>query len=105
MPENTATTGRWRFLQLPAFYMAVLVVVTFAVLLPCLGLGFVDWDDPGNVLQNPQLAGFDVGWNWPSFFAIFTTTTGGNYNPLPIVTFAVERCLFAPDPASAPFVF
>jgi tetratricopeptide (TPR) repeat protein len=37
--------------------------------------------------------------------SIFTSGVIGNYNPLPILTFAIEKYFFSPDPAKAPFIF
>lgn len=36
---------------------------------------------------------------------MFLSDASGNYNPLTIVSFAIEKYFFAPDPASAPFIF
>jgi tetratricopeptide (TPR) repeat protein len=94
-PANKSTLG----------FLFALLLITFIALSPCLSLGFVDWDDPGNILQNPQLAGFEGNWSWKAVASIFTTATGGNYNPLPIFTYAMEKYFFAPDPLTAPFIF
>jgi tetratricopeptide (TPR) repeat protein len=94
-PANKPTLG----------FLFALLLITFIALSPCLSLGFVDWDDPGNLLQNPQLAGFDSTWSWKAVASIFSSSTGGNYNPLSIFTYAIEKYFFAPDPASAPFIF
>lgn len=94
-PANKTTLG----------FLLALLLITFVALLPCLSLGFVDWDDPANVLTNPQLAGFEGDWSWKAVAHIFTSSTSGNYNPLSIFTFAIEKYLFAPVPGSAPFIF
>ncbi len=73
---------------------AVAVVLTFLVFLPTLSSGFVDWDDGVNVYANPALDAFD----WKHIKAIFSSTIIGNYNPLPILTFAIEKAVFGLNP-------
>jgi protein O-mannosyl-transferase len=64
--------------------------ITALIYLPSLSNGFVNWDDDVNILENMNLKVFD----WESIKGIFTSTVIGNYNPLPILTFAIERWLF-----------
>lgn len=68
--------------------------VTFLVFLPALTADFVNWDDTVNLLENPNLKVF----NWDSIAGIFTSNVIGNYNPLPIFTFAVEKAIFGLNP-------
>lgn len=83
----------------------VVCVITLIVFIPAFSLHFVNWDDPYNLLENENLKAFSTQWNWQSVKAIFTSDVIGNYNPLPIFTFAVEKYFFAPDPLLNPFVF
>lgn len=74
-----------------------ILVVTFLAFVPALSAGFVNWDDPPNLLENPNLEVF----NWQSIVNIFNPETGlviGNYNPLPIFTFAIEKAIFGLEP-------
>ncbi|MFK7932175.1 MAG: tetratricopeptide repeat protein [Saprospiraceae bacterium] len=68
----------------------LVLVVTFLAFLPALSAGFVNWDDNVNLLENPNLQVF----NWESIVGIFTSDVIGNYNPLPILTFAIEKAVF-----------
>ncbi len=70
------------------------LVITALVFLNCLQNGFVNWDDPVNILENPNLNGF----TFENIKGIFTSTVIGNYNPLSIFTFAVEKALFGLNP-------
>lgn len=57
---------------------------------------FVNWDDDVNLLENPNLEVF----NWDSIRRIFTSDVIGNYNPLTILTFAMERAMFGIESAT-----
>jgi tetratricopeptide (TPR) repeat protein len=56
--------------------------------------GFVNWDDDVNVLENPNLETF----NWEAIKGIFTSDVIGNYNPLTILSFAIEKAIFGLNP-------
>lgn len=85
---------------------ALLVVfITLLVFIPSLKLGFVNWDDPENLIKNENLKIFAYEWNWGAVKTIFSTDVMGNYNPLPIFTFAIEKYLWANDPVANPYVF
>jgi protein O-mannosyl-transferase len=87
-------------------WLAILaLLITFVVFYPSLHLQFVNWDDPQNLLENKNLAIFSYQWDWNAIKAIFSTDVMGNYNPLPIFTFAIEKYFFAPNPELSPFVF
>ncbi len=73
------------------------LILTFLVFFPTLSNGFVNWDDDVNLLQHPYLSEF----SWDSVLGIFSSTILGNYNPLPIFSFAIESHFFGQDP----FVF
>lgn len=83
----------------------VVAIITLLVFLPSFSLQFVNWDDPYNLTENPTLKTFATQWNWQSVKTIFTSDIIGNYNPLPIFTFAVEKYFFANDPLLNPFIF
>ncbi len=70
------------------------LILTCLVFIPSLSNDFVNWDDDVNLLNNP----FVSGLTWQSIYEIFTTTILGNYNPLPILTFAIEQHFFGANP-------
>jgi protein O-mannosyl-transferase len=74
-----------------------ILAVTFIAFFPSLNADFVNWDDDYNILNNDNLNRFD----WEYIVGIFTSTVIGNYNPLSIFTFALEKHFFGLDP----FVF
>ncbi len=74
--------------------LAVVLLLTFIAFAQTMNYEFVNWDDPVNVYENPNLVSFD----WPSIKAIFTDDVIGNYNPLPIFTFAIERTIVQFEP-------
>ena len=55
---------------------------------------FVNWDDDRNVFENELVKELD----WQHVKGIFTSSVIGNYNPLPIFTFAVEHHFFGMNP-------
>lgn len=88
-----------------AIAAAIVVVITVVLFVPSLSAGFVNWDDPNNLLENETLKAFSTHWDWASVKTIFTSEVIGNYNPLPILTFALEKYFLAPNPAEHPFFF
>ena len=74
--------------------LAFVLAVTFVVFIPSLSNGFVNWDDDINVYENAKLAAFD----WAHIKAIFSSTVIGGYNPLTILTFALEKHFFGLNP-------
>ncbi|MFN8302174.1 MAG: tetratricopeptide repeat protein [Saprospiraceae bacterium] len=75
----------------------IVLVVTALCYIPSLKNGFVNWDDDANILENPNLTLVGKGQSWGETVAnIFSIDKGnviGNYNPLPILTFAVEKAV------------
>ena len=78
-------------------YIGAVLAITTLLFLNTLQNGFVNWDDPLNLLENPNLNGF----TFENITGIFTSTIIGNYNPLPIFMFAIEKAIFG----LKPFVF
>lgn len=66
------------------------LLATIIVFIPSLMNDFVTWDDDVNILKNPNLQVFD----WHSIKGIFTETVIGNYNPLSILSLAIEKAIF-----------
>ena len=77
----------WKFL-LP------IALITFAAFSPSLENGFVNWDDDRNFLENPNVADVNIHNIGTQLGKIFTSGVIGNYNPLPIATFAFEKLIF-----------
>lgn len=73
--------------------IALVLFVTFCAFIPTFDHQFVNWDDPANITENPQLKEITL----QNFLAIFTHNIMGGYNPLSIVTFFVEKALFGAD--------
>lgn len=66
------------------------MAVTAACYIPSLNNDLVNWDDDPNITENPNLQRIDR----ESLFNIFDLDKGnviGNYNPLPIFTFYLEK--------------
>lgn len=77
--------------------IALILILTAVCFAPTLRMGFVNWDDELNLMDNANLKAFD----WEHIKAIFSFSKGtiiGNYNPLPIFTFAIEKHLFGWNP-------
>lgn len=80
------------------FNMGMLVLAfTAACYLPTLSHDFVNWDDSKNIYENENLMLVGKGQSWGTTLGnIFSVEKGhviGNYNPLPILTFAIEKSL------------
>lgn len=72
----------------------VIVLAVFACFAPALDAGFVDWDDPSNLLENPHYRGLSLTHlRW-----MFTTLLGGHYQPLSWVTFALDYTAWGMQP-------
>ncbi len=73
----------------------MVLITTFIVFTPTLKNGFVNWDDDRNVYENKTLEG---PFNMKQLTTIFKSTVIGNYNPLTIASFALEKKIFGLDP-------
>src|SRR6185503_4750614 len=85
-PKSTSSRFPWQLLMVLA--------VTAGAFIPALSAGFVSWDDPAYLLENKQLTTF----TWQSIVNIFASGISGNYNPLPIFTFLIEKQFVGFDP-------
>ncbi len=72
------------------------IALTGICFIRSVGYDFVNWDDDFNIAENPNLRYFDLA----NIKGIFTSHVIGNYNPLTIFTFAVEKHLFGLDPGA-----
>ncbi len=78
----------------PSLLAFIAVAITLVLFIPSIGNDFVNWDDDRNLYENENTNGL----NSEHIKNIFTTDVIGNYNPLPILTFAVEREFFGLNP-------
>ncbi len=78
-------------------FALVALAITAACYLPSLSNGLVNWDDDPNITENPNLLLVGKGQPWGTTVSnIFDINKGaviGNYNPLPILTFAIEKSI------------
>ncbi len=75
-------------------YVGLALLVTLLAFSATIGNDFVNWDDDYNVANNNNTALL----TWSNIVRIFSEHVIGNYNPLPILTFAIERSLVGLDP-------
>ncbi|MBP7238860.1 MAG: tetratricopeptide repeat protein [Saprospiraceae bacterium] len=75
-------------------YIIGILALTFVAFIPALTNDFVNWDDDYNLGNNNNTALL----TWDNIVNIFKEPVIGNYNPLPILTFAIERSIFGLDP-------
>jgi tetratricopeptide (TPR) repeat protein len=75
-------------------YGLVAVAITFLCFTTALNNKFVNWDDDRNFYENPLVQHINGTNFWQNTKAIFKSDVIGNYNPLTIWTFAIEKRLF-----------
>ncbi len=76
--------------------LAILIITTF-VFLEVRNYEFVNWDDDKNIYDNELITSLSNNNFWKNTKEIFTTKVIGNYNPLPIWTFAFEKQIYGLD--------
>ncbi|MBK9338228.1 MAG: tetratricopeptide repeat protein [Lewinellaceae bacterium] len=87
--SQTTSASRWE----PAGWLRwalIAMAVTAACYLPTLSHKLVNWDDDPNITENPNLIHID-GESLRNIFDIEKGAVIGNYNPLPIFTFYLEK--------------
>ena len=89
------TLSRWGLRALQVFAVPLpLALLTFAVFLPALFNGFVEWDDQINLTENLEYRG--LGKAQLRYF--FTTVLMGHYIPLTWLTFGLDYVLWGMNP-------
>lgn len=73
------------------------VFITFICFTSALNNEFVNWDDDRNFYENPLVQNINDDNFWKNTKEIFSSGVIGNYNPLPIWTFAIEKQKFGFD--------
>src|SRR5207249_3969662 len=71
-----------------------LALTAFLVFLPALWNGFVEWDDPMNLYENPAYRGL----TWPQIRWMFTSVLMGHWIPLTWLTFGLDYVLWEMKP-------
>lgn len=95
VPVQPATDPmKWWKDRKTVLYLLGVLALTFIVMSPSLQGDFVNWDDDVNVYDNRNVQDLSAD----NVKKIFTTTIIGNYNPLTILSFAVEHHFFGLDP-------
>ena len=72
-----------------------LVALTLFVFLPVRHFGFVNWDDPNYITENPAVQG---GFSWSNVAWAFTTTHEPYWHPLTWLSHMLDVSLFGMDP-------
>ena len=75
-------------------YIGICLGLTVLAFISVFGHDFVNWDDDFNLANNKNTALL----NWDNIVNIFSDPVIGNYNPLPILTFTIERAIVGLDP-------
>ena len=70
--------------------LLIALAVTLIVFLPSIPNDFVNWDDDVNIIDNENLSELSFE-NVKRIFNPYTGNVIGNYNPLTILTFAIEK--------------
>jgi tetratricopeptide (TPR) repeat protein len=80
--------------QTNALALLIILVLTCIVYIPVLSAGFVNWDDPDYVTDNPIIKDFS------NLEMMFTRPVQGNYHPLTMLTLALNYSFSGFEPWS-----
>lgn len=75
-------------------FLALILVASFIVFSPSLKNSHVNWDDDRNYYENELITELNSENFWANTKEIFKTPVIGNYNPLSIWTFAIEKSMW-----------
>lgn len=78
----------------PRIARALLVILTAVAFFPALGAGFITWDDPPMVLHNPYYHDLSP----EALFRLFTQPYLSLYQPLTVLTIAIQYRIAGIDP-------
>lgn len=78
-------------------YILPVLVLGFLAYANSLSNGFVNWDDPANFLDNPYISNPENLNLFQRLVGIFSTDVLGNYNPLSIASFLIDKAIFGFD--------
>jgi protein O-mannosyl-transferase len=96
LPAEPAATLPPRWWAHPWLLPAFLVLLTAAVYSPVRSLPFINYDDPGYVVQNSHV---QSGLTWNTFVWSLTATEQTNWHPLTWLSHALDCQLFGVNPA------
>lgn len=85
----------------PWWPIFIALFVTFICFYNAIDNNFVNWDDDRNFYENPLVTNITKDNFWKNTKEIFSSDVIGNYNPLPIWTFAIEKLQFGFDNPAA----
>ena len=92
--EKTKSPNAPGGVKSPMWPLLVSLAVTFLCFTTAINNEFVNWDDDRNFLENPHIKDLNNTNFWENTKKIFTSGVIGNYNPLTIWTFAIEKLAF-----------
>lgn len=79
------------------YIILAILAITFISFSPSLNSDFVNWDDDRNFYENELITTLTADNFWSNTKKIFTTDVIGNYNPLSIWSFAVDKMVYGLD--------
>src|SRR5258705_6768618 len=71
--------------------LLIILLITFIAYLPALRAGFVNWDDPDYVNNNPLIK------DWSNINLLVTKPVQGNYHPLTMLSLALNYAISGMD--------
>ena len=83
-------------IPVPNWHIPLILIVTFIIYIPALSAGFVNWDDPDYVTNNPMIK------NISDLENIFTRPIHGNYHPLTVLSLALNYFISGLHPLVLP---
>ena len=90
------STVNWIPKKITAAVALALAVVTLLVYLPVLHNGFVNYDDPDYITNNPHV---QAGLTWPGIVWAFQSGEASNWHPLTWISHMMDCQLFGLNPA------
>ena len=90
------STVDWTPKKITAAVAFALAVVTLLIYLPVLHNGFVNYDDPDYITNNPHV---QAGLTWPGIVWAFRSTEASNWHPLTWISHMADCQLFGVNPA------
>ncbi len=78
-------------------FLLPILIIGFISFLPALECEFVNWDDDKNFYENELITSLNSSNFFQNSKEIFKTKVIGNYNPLTIFSFALEKHFFGLD--------
>jgi tetratricopeptide (TPR) repeat protein len=90
------STAVWIPKKATAAAAFALAVVTLLIYLPVLHNGFVNYDDPDYITNNPHV---QAGLTWPGIVWAFRSTEASNWHPLTWISHMADCQLFGMNPA------